>query len=265
MFRTSEDYEDFASYIRRESRYVLDARQNEFLETIVETSRKRATTIPQGHVLWRAAQGYVAEEGVHPHDVFFLESIEPVAIERMKPLGDRAYEGRVNPKGVPCLYLATDPETAMMETRPWAGSVLTISQLVVLKQVMVVDCTLPTTFDLDVRTQEQLESNSWYVLNEAFSLPVFQSEDVADYAPTQYIAGAFRAAGYGGIMYSSQVGNGKNIALFDVHAAEVASRQLRRAKKLSFTFAEVGAVSYEEQYRDQLQASQQESEAGTDM
>ena len=50
MFRTSEDYEYFASYIRRESRYVLDARQHEFLETIVETSRKRATTIPQGQV-----------------------------------------------------------------------------------------------------------------------------------------------------------------------------------------------------------------------
>ena len=146
------------------------------------------------------------------------------------------------PKGVPCLYLATNSETAMMETRPWAGSVLTISQLVLLKQVMVVDCTLPATFNLDVKTQEQLESNSWYVLNEAFSLPVFQAEDVADYAPTQYIAEAFRAAGYGGIMYTSQVGKGKNIALFDVHAAEVASRQVRRAKKLSFTFAEVGAV-----------------------
>lgn len=44
------------------------------------------------------------------------------------------------------------------------------------------------------------------------------------------------------------------MALFDIHAAEVASRQRRRAKKLSFTFAEVGAVSYEEQYREQLLA-----------
>jgi RES domain-containing protein len=263
MFRTSEDYEDFARYIRRESRYVLDARQHEFLEAVVESSRKRTTTIPQGKVLWRAAQGYVAEEGVHPHDVFFLESIEPLAIERMKPLRDRAYEGRVNPKGVPCLYMATNAETAMMETRPWAGSVLTISQLVLLKQVTLVDCTLDATFDLDIKTQEQLESNSWYFLNEAFSLPVFQAEDVADYAPTQYIAEAFRAAGYGGIMYTSQVGNGKNIALFDVHGAEIASRQLRCTKKLSFTFAEVGAVSYEEQYRKQLLASQQEPIAET--
>jgi RES domain-containing protein len=263
MFRTSEDYEYFASYIRGKSRYVLDAAQHEFLEAIVESSRKRSTSIPEGQVLWRAALGYVAEAGVHPHDVFFLESIEPYASERMKPRRDRANEGRVSPKGVPCLYTATNAETAMMETRPWAGSVLTISQLVLLKQVTVVDCTLPATFDLDTKTQEQLESNNWYVLNEAFSLPVFQAEDIADYAPTQYVADAFRAAGYGGIMYTSQVGDGKNIALFDVHVAEVASRQLRHTENLSFTFVEVGAVSYEERYRKQLLASQQVPTAGT--
>lgn len=153
----------------------------------------------------------------------------------------------------------------MMETRPWAGSVVTVSQLVLMKQITVVDCTLPATFDLDIKTQEQLESNSWYVLNEAFSLPVFQAEDVADYAPTQYVADAFRAAGYGGIMYTSQVGDGKNIGLFNVHAAEVASRQLRRAENLSFTFAQVGAVSYEEQYRKRLLATQQAPIAGTGM
>ena len=64
-------------------------------------------------------------------------------------------------------------------------------------------------------------------------------------------------------MYTSQVGDGKNIALFDVHAAEIASRQLRRAKKLSFIFGEVRAVFYEEQYREQLLASQLEPIAGT--
>ncbi len=265
MFRTSEDYEYFANYIRSESRYVLDVRQQKFLNAIVETSRKRKTTIPRGQVLWRSAQGYVAEEGVHAHDVFFQESIEPHEIERMKPLSDKAYEGRVNPKGIPCLYMATNVETAMMETRPWAGSVLTVSQLILLKEVTVVDCTLPATFNLEIKTQEQLESNSWYVLNEAFSLPVFQAENVADYAPTQYIAEAFRAAGYDGIMYTSQVGNGKNIALFDVNAAEIASRQLRYAKGLSFTFAEVGAVFYEEKYKGQLLAGQQEPIAETGM
>jgi hypothetical protein len=127
---------------------------------------------------------------------------------------------------------------------------------------MVVDCTLYASFSFDIQTQEQLESNNWYVLNEAFSLPVFQAEDLADYAPTQYIAEAFRAAGFDGIMYASQVGNGKNIALFDVDVAEIASRQLRRTKKLSFTFADVGSVSYDERYREQLLVVEQEPTAG---
>ena len=66
-------------------------------------------------------------------------------------------------------------------------------------------------------------------------------------------------------MYTSQVGNGKNIALFDLQVAEIASRQLRRAKKLSFAFAEVGLVSYEERYGEQLLAGQPEPIAGTGM
>ena len=45
--------------------------------------------------------------------------------------------------------MATDDVTAMMEVRPWAGSVLTISQLVLLKEVTLVDCTQAAEFNLD--------------------------------------------------------------------------------------------------------------------
>jgi len=251
MFRESEDYEHFADFIRTKSRYVLDGWQQNFVSTIVETSKKRTTTLPANQILWRAAPGYENPDGVHPHEVFFLDDIKPHKIERMKPLRDRAHEGRVNPRGIPCLYMATDDVTAMMEVRPWAGSVLTISQLVLLKEVTLVDCTQAAEFGLDEpMTQQKLESNNWHVLNEAFSLPVFQAEDLADYAPTQYIAEAFRAAKYDGIMYESRVGNGRNVAIFDPAIAEVASRQLRQADKPSFSFAKVGAVSYVEKYKE---------------
>jgi len=255
MFRSSEDYEHFSDFIRTTSRYVLDGWQQDFVNTVVETSKKRTTTLPANQILWRAAPGYKNLDGVHPHEVFFLDDIEPHKIERMKPLGDRAHEGRVNPRGIPCLYMATDDVTAMTEVRPWAGSVLTISQLVLLKEVTLVDCTQAAEFDLtEPMTQQRLESNNWHVLNEAFSLPVFQAEDVADYAPTQYIAEAFRAAKYDGIMYESKVGNGKNVAIFDPAIAEVASRQLRQANKPSFSFTKVGAVTYVEKYKEMFPA-----------
>jgi RES domain-containing protein len=251
MFRESEDYEHFADFIRTKSRYVLDGWQQNFVSTIVETSKKRTTTLPANQILWRAAPGYENPDGVHPHDVFFLDDIKPHKIERMKPLRDRAHEGRVNPRGIPCLYMATDDVTAMMEVRPWAGSVLTISQLVLLKEVALVDCTQAAEFGLDEpMTQQRLEGNNWHVLNEAFSLPVFQAEDVADYAPTQYIAEAFRAAKYDGIMYESKVGNGKNVAIFDPAIAGVVSRQLRQANKPSFSFSKVGAATFEEKYKE---------------
>jgi hypothetical protein len=116
----------------------------------------------------------------------------------------------VNPKGIPCLYTATDAETAMMETRPWAGSVLIVSQLVLLKQITLFDCNLPASFELlRPPTQEQLESNSWHVLNEAFSQAAFQSDDVADYSPTQYIAEAFERRDTTGSSTPAKLGAGR--------------------------------------------------------
>jgi RES domain-containing protein len=147
----------------------------------------------------------------------------------------------------------------MTETRPWAGSVLTVSELVLLKPVTLIDCSLPATFELlRTPTQNQLESNNWHVINNAFSEPVSRADDIADYAPTQFLAEAFRNAEYEGIIYTSQMGSGKNVALFDVNVAEVASRQLHCVKKLSFEFRKVGATDYVEKYKEQFAGREQQ-------
>ncbi|WP_366931004.1 RES family NAD+ phosphorylase [Mesorhizobium sp.] len=44
----------------------------------------------------------------------------------MRPLAGRASEGRANPKGIPCLYMAVDRHTALAECRPWIGSLVSI-------------------------------------------------------------------------------------------------------------------------------------------
>jgi len=135
----------------------------------------------------------------------------------MKPLRDRAYEGRVNPKGVPCLYLATDPETAMM--RLALGPVLfsLFSQLVLLKQVMVVDARCPPPLILMSRPRAVGE-NSWYVLTRRLPCRYFNPKTLRITRRAQYIAEAFSS---GRIrrnhVPAAQVVIGKNIALFDVH------------------------------------------------
>lgn len=60
----------------------------------------------------------------------------------MKPLPHSAREGRVNPKGIPCLYLADDKDTAMAEIRPWVGSYISVGQFKTLRNLNLVDCSV---------------------------------------------------------------------------------------------------------------------------
>jgi uncharacterized radical SAM superfamily Fe-S cluster-containing enzyme len=94
--------------------------------------------------------------------------------------------------------------------------------------------------------------NNWHLINNAFSQPMSRAEDDAEYAPTQYLAEAFRNAGYDGIVYASQTAKGKNVALFDVNVAEIASRELQQVRQLSFAFTQVGPTSYVEKFKEQF-------------
>ena len=97
----------------------------------------------------------VVEEGVHlrlqraqlGHDWREEENDEePDEVQaahspaRMKPLAEKASDGRANSKGIACLYLATKQETAVLEVRPLIGSYISIAQFKVLKDLCLVDC-----------------------------------------------------------------------------------------------------------------------------
>jgi len=55
---------------------------------------------------------------------------------------------------------------------------------------------------------------------------VANTDDRADYAPTPILAELFRKRGLDGIAYRSSFGQGHNIALFEIGAAEVGPRIL---------------------------------------
>lgn len=60
----------------------------------------------------------------------------------MKPLPDHAKEGRVNPVGIPVLYLASTEESAISEIRPWVGSEVSAPQFKVLRDLKAVNLSL---------------------------------------------------------------------------------------------------------------------------
>jgi hypothetical protein len=145
----------------------------------------------------------------------------------MKPQVDRAKEGRANAKGIRCLYLATSVNNAIAEVRPWIGSFVSVGEFRLTRTVQLVDCTLEQGVDA---------KQPWPNINHAFSLPVTESDDVADYASTQILAEQFRDAGFDGVMYTSQFDDdsvegqsqkGKNIVLFDVQNADLVTCRLR--------------------------------------
>lgn len=216
------------------SRFVLDDECQQFLSVVRETAHTYAKTIKRGSILYRAAAHNewarlkkLEREGKPELNRVLRNLIpSPAKPRRMLPLPERATEGRVNPKGIPCLYLATDAHTAMSEMRQWIGSYLTVGEFRLRRQVEIVDMSVETRDGLYV----------WYDIGRAFSRPVARSDDRAEYAPTQFIAEAIRAAGFDGILYRSAVGEGSNVALFDIASAKLGRRTVHEVRGLRYEF-----------------------------
>jgi len=236
-FKSWQSYFQFESALKCRSRYIYPPEIQRFLQTVLETAKERVETIHKDSILWRAQLGHDWRE--ESEDVGKVEAPHPP--KRMCPLSEKAIEGRANPKGIPYLYLASNRETALAEVRPWIGSYISVGQFKILRELRVVNCTTNGKgfiyFFKEPPAKERAEA-AWGAIDRAFAKPVTQSEDVADYAPTQAIAELFKTNGFDGIAYRSSLGKGHNIALFDVQAAEIISCHLFEVRNIKFDFQE---------------------------
>jgi hypothetical protein len=159
----------------------------------------------------------------------------------MKPCPNVAGDGRANPRGIPCLYLATLDKTASLEVRPWIGSYLSIAKFRLSRDIKIINCTRDSFGFLHLTwvrhgknaykvKPEDIEKMVWGEINRAFSIPSQRGDDSIDYLPTQILSERFKVSGFGGLAYKSSFGtNGFNIALFDLAAADIIGRvDLRR-------------------------------------
>ncbi len=260
-FSSWDEYTKFARAVKSEARYILSKQRRCFLDALVATCDNRKCVVEKGHYLCRAQLGHVpVSEPIRDDKGNEIDRVDvewPYGPDRMFPLPDRATEGRANSKGIPCLYCSTDEKTAMAETRPWLDSLISLAILETTKDLSLVDFTIDPPrlilpFDLEqlpdgkkkltrhIPSPDKWESIIWGDINRAFSEPVTKSDDTADYAPTQVIAEAFRCAGYDGIVYSSKLGSGKTVALFDCTAARLVSCRLYRVESVMPKFTPHG-------------------------
>ncbi len=242
-FDSPDSYHRFEHAVKRKTRYVHDDAVRAFLATVIETSQTRKDTIEAPTVLWRAQRGYEWRTEQQGEEEEF-EVPEAYGPERMVPKAEFVGDGRVNPRGIPCLYLASTKEAAMAEVRPWVGSYISLAQFKLMREVTIVDCTKDKrqfphwllSPNQRALAPEKREEVVWGDIGHALSRPVTPDEPPTEYVPTQILAEAFRANGYDGIVYRSLLGAGFNIALFDCHAAEIINCGLYETEGVSFKF-----------------------------
>ncbi|MER9191226.1 RES family NAD+ phosphorylase [Mesorhizobium australicum] len=205
------------------------------MDTVLQGAEARVATLNGGRPFFRAQVAHHDE-----HDEEAGATIPgPAFPDRMTPFSDRASEGRVNPKGIPCLYLGSDRHTALAECRPWIGSLVTISVFRTVRDLKIVDCTRNAHksffyFDREPSPKKREEA-VWSHIARAFREPVTRDDNRADYAPTQVVAESFRAAGFDGVAYRSAFGTDKfNLALFDLGAASLQMSELHEVKDIHF-------------------------------
>jgi hypothetical protein len=232
-FVSWSSYAAFASEVRRSRRYVWSYEIQAFLDTVLATIRDRGARIAEDTILFRAQRGIECAPIVDENGDEVGMDITGLGGKRMKPLADRAKEGRANPAGIAVLYLASQEQTAISEIRPWVGSEVSVAQFKVRRELRVINLSLGhgqtsvghlmfSELSGDkTPTAEKKEKAVWIEIDNAFSRPITLSDDEADYVPTQILAELFRHAGFDAIVYRSQFGReGYNIAIFDVADAE---------------------------------------------
>lgn len=252
-FATWESYPNFAERVRRKRRYVWGIEENAFLDTVLATIRDRSGYLEQGTIFYRAQQGINWREVEDSDGNIINEEPDGYGPERMKPLPNRATEGRANPAGISILYLGTTEQTAISEVRPWIGASLSVAQFKTLKRLKAIDLSREhgkSSFfavmhrfmnDGEPLTTEEKEKAVWIDIDNAFSRPVTLSDDRADYVPTQILAELFRNAGYDAIVYKSQFGEkGFNVALFDVNNANAINCAPYDVTEIEVKFQEIG-------------------------
>lgn len=240
-FRSWNSYWAFSNAVRFKTRFIHDRQVTSFLKAVSASVEGRLKALPANKMLWRAQVG--SDQVDRELDGVTYGEPAPFKLERMKPLRNSAHEGRVNPRGIPCVYAASDKGTCIAEARPWVGAQVSVARLVTKRALRFVDCSETGDGHHDLYLHEPPPEKRaqvvWRAIGLAYSEPVDRDPGIAEYAPTQVLAEHFKMLGYDGVVYGSALGNGKNVAVFDLDAIDVVDVRLYPVKAVQYEIGEM--------------------------
>jgi RES domain-containing protein len=192
--------------------------------------KNRLNDLPSGFPVYRVRRNKIDELGALP------------ASKMGAPPPDRASAGRMNPVGIPYLYVALEQATAIAEARPWVGARLSVARLTLQRPLQVVNLNYRHIKPPDMQVQKgnrQDYLDFLLFMSQTIAIPHDPADDLA-YIPTQYFAEKFKRRGLDGIIYFSVLcKEGSNLVVFDVHSAAVQEVSLHVVRGVSYTTEEV--------------------------
>jgi hypothetical protein len=129
--------------------------------------------------------------------------------------------GRANPVGIPYLYAASTPETAIAETRPHPGDLISVAQLRATEPLRLLSLLQPrktiSPFEIDEGQLFVLREDLAFLchLESELSKPILPRVADLEYLPTQYLCEFVKKCEYDGVVFKSSISSGANVALFN--------------------------------------------------
>lgn len=148
-----------------------------------------------------------------------------------KPPVDKATPGRANPKGIPYLYLSTNAETTIYESRSTYLDYITIAEFKLTAPMRVVslrEIAAVSPFIFGEQLPKYIAHQKYVSrLERELSRPIRRFDKELDYLPSQYLCEYVKSLGYDAIEYGSSMKNGGiNIVVFNDEKLEVKSAEV---------------------------------------
>ncbi|PKD43696.1 RES family NAD+ phosphorylase [Rhodohalobacter barkolensis] len=206
-----KEWEAFANEIKTNNRFFIGESIN--LDLLKDLFRVHTKAYKKGKLFYR---GRISKEKGYQK-------------EKMgKPPIELSESGRANPIGIPYLYLSTEKETVLYESRATHSDFVTIAEFRLIADNMKV-LRLRRIDDLSpFMAEDGLENYLKYKnylkrLEHELSRPLRTHDNkMLDYLPTQYLCEYVKSLGYDAIEYGSSLHDGGiNLAVFDDSKLEI--------------------------------------------
>jgi len=251
MFKNSNDYWEFSNSVRSSGRYAQNTECQTFLDIFRNGVKQRSETLKKGTKLFRAVGHYVEDSDCEEGQLHITGS----SSDRIFPKVEHARDGRINPKGILALYLASSKETAVSEIRPYKGQGISIAMLSIIRDLKIANLTTnsgKSTLNLHLKaydsnspkmSDQDINECVWIDIDNAFSRPTSRADTSTEYVPTQILAEVLKDEGFDGVFYKSAFGGkkkGYNIALFNINDAKILWCNAFSVDDIKIDFSEIG-------------------------